>query len=184
MTPLAPLAQYAALFGSAGRLALWLGVIGLSAAGGAWVANSLADAEIARLRLDAARQQVAQAEHAHRELLAAQQHGDALTVQLETANRAAQRLQENLDDALRRATTGSACLRERALRLLDDAPGITIGVPAPAGSAVAVDGPAAAAADERVSSDTDVALWIGRAGRQYDECRRRLGALIEWNSRP
>lgn len=181
MTPLAPpLAQFVSQFGGAGKVLLWLGVIAVSAAGGAWVADAIADAEIAQLHADVLRQQASQAEHASRRLLESQQRGDALTIQLETANRAAVRQQENLDDALRRATTGSACLRERALRLLDDAPGITVGVPAPARSADAADGPAAAAADERVSSDTDVTLWISRAGRQYDECRRRLGALIDW----
>lgn len=179
-----PLAQYVGQYGSAVKLALWLGVVAASAAGGAWIADSIADAEIAELRAAAAREQASQAEHASRRLLEAQQHGDALTTQLEAANRAALRLQENLDDALRRATTGSACLRERALRLLDGAPGITVGVPAPAGGTAAADGPAAAVADERVSSDTDVARWIGLAGRHYDECRRRLDALIDWHQEP
>lgn len=179
-----PLAQYVSQFGSAGRLVLWLGVVAVSAAGGAWVRGSIADAEISRLRFDAARQQASQAEHASRRLLEAQTHGDALTAQLETANRAAMRLQENLDDALRRATTGRPCLREPALRLLDGATGIKLGMPAPAGGAAAADGSPAAAAGELVSSDTDVAVWIGRAGQQYDECRRRLDALIDWNTRP
>lgn len=138
--------------------------------------------ELAQLRETAVRDQARIAEHASRKLLDAQTRGDELTTQLHAANRAALLTQEKLDDALRRATTGRACLRERALRLLDGAHGLRVQLPASSGSAAAADGPAAADSGELVSSDTDVARWIARAGLQYDECRRRLDALIAWHA--
>lgn len=148
----------------------------LGAAGGLGysVGSALGATELEQARHVLTRIQAAQAEQASRLLLAAQTRGDALTRRLETANHAARRLQENLDDALRRATTGRACLREPALRLLDHATGLRAVLPAAASGAAATDG--------RVASDTDVARWIGRARHDYDECRRRLDALIDWHA--
>jgi hypothetical protein len=147
----------------------------LSAAGGLGysVGTAMGAAELERARHTLTRAQATQAEQASRLLLDAQARGDALTTRLETANHAARRLQENLDDALRRATTGRACLREPVLRLLDHAAGLRADLPPPAGGAAAADG--------RIASDTDVARWIGRARHDYDECRRRLDALIDWH---
>ncbi|NMG29344.1 hypothetical protein [Aromatoleum evansii] len=180
MTPLARyIGQFSGDFIGGLFMAIALLVSGLWA--GFEIGAASSQIELAQVREAAARDQAAIAEHASRRLLDAQERGDALTTQLETANRAAMRLQENLDDAIRRATTGRPCLREPALRLLNGAHGINLGVPAPAGRADATDGTATAAAGELVSTDTDVALWIARAGRQYDECRRRLGTLIDWH---
>ncbi|MCK9987413.1 MAG: hypothetical protein AzoDbin1_03885 [Azoarcus sp.] len=138
--------------------------------------------ELAQVRETAARNQAAVAKHASRRLLEAETRGDELTTQLHVANRAALHTQEKLDDALRRATTGRACLNGPALRLLDGAHNLTVAVPPPAGGAAAGDGPAPTDSGELVSSDTDVARWIARAGFQYDECRRRLDALIDWHA--
>lgn len=148
----------------------------LSAAGGFGyaVGSALVAAELEQARHTLTRMQAAQAEQASRLLLDAQARGDALSTRLTTANHAARRLQENLDDALRRATTGRACLREPALRLLDHAAGLRADLPATAGGAAAAHG--------RVASDTDVARWIGGARHDYDECRRRLDALIDWHT--
>lgn len=163
-----------------GLLALVAGVF----AAGFWVGGVAPRIELAQQREIASRTLAAVADHASRTLLKAQARGDALTTQLHAANRAALLTQEKLDDALRHATTGSTCLREPALRLLDGAHGIRVELPAAAGGAAAADGSAAALADERVSSDTDVARWIAAAGLRYDECRRRLDALIGWHGEP
>lgn len=151
-------------------------LVALGAAGGLGysVGAALSATELEKARHIYTRAQAAQAEQSSRLLLEAQARGDALTTRLETANHAARRLQENLDDALRRATTGRACLREPALRLLDHAAGLRADLPTAAGGAAAADG--------RVASDTDVARWIGRARHDYDECRRRLDALIDWHT--
>lgn len=177
-----PLAPYFEVFGNAGRVMLWVGVIVVSIAFGGWLTGTRANAEMSRLRAEAARDQATIAEHASRRLLEAQARGDELTTQLHVANRAALLTQEKLDEALRRATTGRACLNGPALRLLDGAHGLRVDVPEPARGPAAADGPAPAYPGELVASDTDVARWIARAGLQYDECRRRLDALIAWQA--
>ncbi|MCK9987618.1 MAG: hypothetical protein AzoDbin1_04090 [Azoarcus sp.] len=155
-------------------------------AAGLWVGFQIGEnsarTELAQVREAAARDQAAIAEHASRRLLEAQARGDELTTQLHVANRAAMLTQEKLDEALRRATTGRACLSGPALRLLDGAHGLRVDVPEPARGPAATDGAAPADPGELVASDTDVARWIARAGLQYDECRRRLDALIGWHA--
>lgn len=151
-----------------------LAALGTAGGLGYSVGTAMGAAKLEQARHTLTRAQATQAEQASRLLLAAQARGDTLTIRLTTANHAARRLQENLDDALRRATTGRACLREPALRLLDHAAGLRADLPPPAGGAAAAHG--------RIASDTDIARWIGRARHDYDECRRRLDALIDWHA--
>jgi hypothetical protein len=106
--------------------------------------------------------------------------GDDLTrktITLEAANR---KLGKEKDDALRKATTGRACLGADLVRLLDDAapaptPGLRL--PPPASGIAGAD---AAAARDQDATDTDVALWIRYAREQYDVCRGRIDALREF----
>ena len=121
-------------------------------------------AEAARAR-DAARSQLIAYE-------AARARADRLTTELAEAREAARQKTEELQDALQRETAGRECLRGNALRLLNNAPGLRVS--APTGGAVAADA-------ARVATDTDLARWATRAGEQYAECQRRLGALIEWH---
>lgn len=106
-------------------------------------------------------------------LRAAQVRGDQLIHDLATAREAAAQLREQLDEALRRKTTGRVCLAQPALRVLHDSGAVRIDLPATTGGAAATAG--------RFASDTDVSLWIGHAAAQYAECRRRLDALIDWH---
>jgi hypothetical protein len=137
------------------------------------LASTAGDARLAELRGQMSRSQAAQAEHASRRLLDAQTHGDTLTRQLAAATRAASRLRKERDDALQTATTGRVCLDTAALRVLDGAPGLAVALP------TATSG--TAAADGAVATDTDVARWALGAGDQYEECRRRLDALIDFH---
>lgn len=107
-------------------------------------------------------------------LQAAQARGDTLTRQLAAATRAASKLRKERDDALARVTTGRVCLDESALRVLNGAPGLRIDLPDTAGGTVGADA-------GRVATDTDLGGWALDAGRQYDECRQRLDALIDWH---
>lgn len=181
---MSPLARYVAEIGSdfVGSALMAIAIF----AAGLWLGFEVGGAaprlELAQLREANARDQAAIAEHASRALLEAQTRGDELTTQLHAANRAALLTQEKLDESLRRATTGRACLRGPALRLLDGAHNLSVAVSAPAGVPAAADGSAPADPGELVSSDTDIARWIARAGLQYDECRRRLDALIGWHA--
>ncbi len=126
-----------------------------------------------------AREKARQAElantHAALALLqAAQARGDVLTRDLSAATRAATRLRKERDDALSRVTTGRVCLDEPALRVLDAAPGLRVVLPDAAGRTTGADA-------GRAATDSHVAHWALDAGGQYDECRRRLDALIDWH---
>lgn len=163
----------------------------VGAAGGAWAGYMLGRAPL----------QVALADHgatvaenhklaamaAARDLQAAQTVGDALTVRLHKALQTTHQLEQQRHDALRKATTGRTCFDGRALRVLDGAPGIRVepdtgqlgDVPAPTGGPAGAHA-AATAAVQPHSTDTDVGRWIVTAGAQYEQCRARLDALIDW----
>lgn len=129
-------------------------------------------AEAARLSALAAARRIAQA----------QQAGQAAEARLTTTLAANARLTQEKKDALATATDGRACLDERALRVLDGAPGITVDrphgadLPAPAGPA--------AAAPAGIATDTGVAGWIADAGKAYEACREQLHELIDWQLNP
>jgi prophage endopeptidase len=124
----------------------------------------------------------------------AQALGDEISHRLAATEHVLAKTTKERNDALALATTGRACLRGPALRLLDGAPGIRVkfgDLPAPTSSAAAA-GAAAAAAEspERAASaadaaaestDQQVAAWALQAGQMYETCRARLGALIEFN---
>lgn len=110
----------------------------------------------------------------HEQWVAATVRGDALTRQLARERAAAARITKERDDALAQATDGRVCLRERALRVLDGAPGLAVELPEPAGGADGADG-------GRVATDRDLARWAVAAGGRYAECARRLNALIDWS---
>lgn len=142
--------------------------------GSAYTGNAK-DAAIARIERDGALQLARTADAASMRLFEAQRRSDALTSDLNTAIRAARELQQGLDDAISRTTDGRACLRGPALRLLDGAPGLRVAGLPPAGGG-------SAGADARIAAtDTDLGRWAVAAGRQYDECRKRLDALIGWH---
>jgi len=107
-------------------------------------------------------------------LQAAQTRGDTLSRQLAAAIRETGRLRKERDDAVSRTTIGRVCLDEPALRVLDGAPGLDADLPDAAGGTARADA-------GHVATDTHVARWALDAGGRYDECRRRLDALIGWH---
>lgn len=113
-------------------------------------------------------------------LVQAQARSDTLTVQLVGQITANDSLTLEKTRALKTATAGRACLSERALRLLHGAPGITVASPGP----VSTPGPGVAAPNATVATDTDLAGWIANTGNLYEQCRSRLGALIEFHQTP
>jgi hypothetical protein len=136
-------------------------------------------ATVATLRADHA-QAVAEALE---KAAAAEAAGETLAreqLELEALNA---KLGKEKDDALRKATTGRACLDADAVRLLNAPaaapPGLRLSAPAggPAGP------PAAAAGDSGDASDTAVALWARFAREQYDLCRGRIDALNDFYER-
>ncbi|WP_374503039.1 hypothetical protein [Zoogloea sp.] len=158
-----------------GALPVALGIaLAVGIAIGAGAAVTLKNAQFALLERNhaqaAARDQAAQLARVR----AAQARGDALTTDLLAARAGAATLHEQLHDALRKTTTGRACLGGPALRLLDTAAGLRADLPsAPGGAAAADAGP--------VATDTEVARWAADAYFEYAECARRLDALIQFN---
>lgn len=131
-------------------------------------------AEVAELRESTAKAQRDAAAAALVRLQAAQQRGDQLTVLVAESAKQIEALSKEKSDALKKATSGRACLGTAALRVLDTAPGLRVAdLPQAAGSAVDADGP--------VATDTDIGQWSIAAGAQFELCRKRLGALIEWH---
>ena len=180
----------------------------LAALAGGWLNGVFKAREIAALEtaLQTVKREHAEqwrllAERAAADLQAAQARGDVLTEELMAASRAAELLRGELHEQINLATQGRACLDAAALRVLDRAPGIAARpVPAAPRRAAAAGGaqPAADPAqpaggaqlgaelepDERSASDTDLARWALTAGARYDECARRLDALIDWHDKP
>lgn len=113
------------------------------------------------------------AQHAAKTLQEAQARGDALSAGLLNQQKQIDQLKTEKRDAIRQVTTGKPCLNGPALRLLSSAPGLSVRDLSPAtGSAIA--------AGEPIATDTDIAFWIVDAGAQFEACRARLDALIDW----
>ncbi|MDT4329797.1 hypothetical protein RPD76_07735 [Methylomonas sp. MV1] len=148
--------------------------LGLGAGGGWFLTDAILNAEIAQLKADQA-QALAAAETLYRERQAAeQQRGDALSAQLaQTETELNQRTLE-VTRAVSKVTTGRACLGDAAVRVLNGAPRDDPTVPEAAG--------ASTAESAAIATDTDVAGWIGNAQYQYETCRARLGALIDFET--
>jgi hypothetical protein len=184
-----------------GRVAFWgLVLVSLVAA---LVAgrNSL---QVAHLRADAAELRATTAEATVQALQAAKARGDVLALRLATAETNLVTLTREKTDALRLATTGRTCLRGAALRVLDGAPGIRLAVVPPAAfdSAAAHAAAASAAGDadqlgaataagagtagetdataDLTTTDTQAGAWMLAAGAQFETCRARLHALIDY----
>ena len=155
-----------------------LSILGLvaSALGAALCALVLVphyQARIATMERDQARA-LASARQADVDALkAANVHGDELTLRLQRTESTLTQKDQELKHAIAFQTTGRACLSGDVVRLLNnptqDRPA---SVSAPTASAAAADGAAA--------TDTDVAQWANTARTQYDLCRARLNALIDW----
>lgn len=159
---------------------------GVAASGG----YLLGAAKVEALRTEHARGLFAASQNASRALYAAQQRGDALTLQLAAAGAAAHQITQERQHDVATVTTGRACLGEPALRLLDGAPGLSVQLPAPtrraadphAAHAAPPADLASAITTNVTATDAHVTTWALAAGAQYAECARRLDALIGWHA--
>lgn len=104
---------------------------------------------------------------------AAQARSDSLQLALNDTEQRLSTKQKDIQREINRNTTGRACLDGRTVGLLNGAAaGRASAVPAPIG------GPAAE--DAAAATDTDIATWANTAIEQYNVCRAKLGALIDW----
>lgn len=128
--------------------------------------------------------QAVQQQDALKTLQAEQARGDALSTGLLTQQTHIDQLKEEAHHAITTATTGRTCLDSAAVRVLNRAPGMRTAVTPTSGTA-ATHGAAATLADDSVdayATDTQIASWAIDAAAQFDTCRTRLDALIDWHT--
>lgn len=147
----------------------------LMAALAAWITHQMERTHLDKVVSQHQQEQIKTLDASVQALERARERGDALTLSLAASDRAIQKLTKEKRDALMQVTRGSTCLGSAALRVLDQAPGISVAALPQATSD-------AAAADGAVATDTHVATWINDAGAQYEQCRARLDALIQWHT--
>ena len=129
---------------------------------------------VARMERDTAQLAEGYAATAANRLIAAKLRGDILERRLAAGEAARSSQSTEHQREILRLTHGVPCLDSRTVRLLNASRGIEpVTYPGTTGRTDAADAAAA--------TDTDVSIWIDAAVRQYDECRERLDALIDWN---
>ena len=133
---------------------------------------------IAKLRAEESERLRLVAQAALERIQDAQTRADFLEKRLAEADQTRQTQAEEHAREIKRLTTGRPCLNAGTVRLLNQSAGglRAPAMPASAGGLAAADAPAA--------SDTDVAGWADNTRRQYDTCRDRLDALIDWHEEP
>ena len=146
---------------------------------GAWAGHSLGRApllvELADLRTLQAETAKLQALASARVLSDAQVRSDALTVRLADKQEQIFNLQRAAHASINQTTSNRPCLRADTVRVLNRTDGTTgTDVPQTSGSAVAAGG--------AFATDADVGHWAVDARAQYEQCRSRLDALIDWHT--
>lgn len=148
---------------------------------GAWAGHSLGRApllvELAQLRQAQTETAKLQALAAARVLADAQTLGNQLTNRLAGSQAHITQLETEKRRAINRLATGRPCFSADVVRVLNGADNATDGsvdVPTPTGSAAATDG--------TFATDADVGQWVAAAQAQYDTCRQRFEALIDWHT--
>ncbi len=140
---------------------------------GRWIGITEGNLKLAQLEKNHAVAERKAATETRDKLIAAQQVSDRLQRRLDAADQA--RLSQSLEHSreIKRLTRGQPCLNAGTVRLLNSSSGIKQPAMPETASRPAAEYAAAA-------TDTDVAEWIDHAIRQYDTCRDRLGALIDF----
>ncbi|MBI3712611.1 MAG: hypothetical protein HY253_06575 [Burkholderiales bacterium] len=107
-------------------------------------------------------------------LIKASALAESLTVRLRLAEEDLQDLKERKQHEVVKVATNRTCFNADLVRVLNssDQGSDPAGMPAPLSS---VD-----TGDEAIATDTDVALWIENAKEQYEVCRARYKALIDF----
>lgn len=135
-------------------------------------------AQLADLRTTHAETARLAARSAANTLQQAQQRGDVLTDALAQRQAQIDQLHQDKRHALTRVTTGRPCLSSAAVRLLNDDPA-DYGAPSVPPATGSPD-----AAGATTATDVDVGGWAIAARAQYNTCRARLAALIDWHAQP
>lgn len=132
-------------------------------------------AQILRIERDAQEARASALEAINAKLKTETERGEKLSQQLINAESALNQKSQELRHEITRSTRGRACLDARTVRLLNNA-----GRDAAADDALPKTAGAPDAAHGAAASDTDVAQWAAEARSQYELCRARLDALINY----
>lgn len=158
----------------------WLACLTVGAAVGMELGRLPVLAQLADLRTTHAETARLAALASARQLQAAQVRGDALAHDLAQRQAQIDQLHQDKRHALTRVTTGRPCLSGAAVRVLnqpDDPADYGFDpVPPPTGGHVAD--------HAAFATDADVGGWAIAARAQYNTCRARLAALIDWHGPP
>ena len=163
--------------------------VALAAAGSAvWhTAQAPLLVKLAEADRDRTRQLLRASEDTITRLQVANARGDELTLTLLKREDQINKLSREQHDAIAKATTGRPCLGGPALRLLNSAPGLNVaGMPTAPSSPAAAGAATAANPDyqDLSATDADITGWSIDVGAQYEICRGRLDALIDWHPNP
>ena len=145
----------------------------------AWTAQGWRmDAALADLRNSHTRAQAELTERNAKHLARVWERGDELATNLAGQQTRINQLHQEHTHAIKRLTTGRACLSAELVGVLNNTQPATADrpdpLPTPTSGPAATDAPAFA-------TDADVGTWAATARRDYAECAARLGALIEWH---
>jgi hypothetical protein len=134
-------------------------------------------ADLAGMKATFADEKQQASEAANQRFIKAVQRADTLTVALEDSEQHLTLLKKEKDREIKRLTSGNVCLNAATVRLLNhQATGAGSGtapMPTPISQPVTE--------DAAIATDTDVAEYINTAQSQYNVCRARLDALIDWH---
>ena len=132
-------------------------------------------AQVLRIERDAQEARASALEAINARLKTETERGQKLSQELLAAESRLTKTREELRHEITRSTRGRACLDARTVRLLNNA-----GRDAAADDALPKTAGAPDAAHGAAASDTDVAQWAAEARSQYELCRARLDALIDY----
>lgn len=149
--------------------------------GGYELTKNKYQAEIATDQSVQAQREAATAEAHTDELRATQALADVLSQNLSDAERHINQLTLEKSRAIPHYTTGAVCFGADLTRLLNAEYKKAIDyLPRMPSTAIALAAEGATAAEVETLDDTSVAHWINQAKGQYETCRARLNALVDF----
>ncbi len=156
-------------------LAVLCVVLGVGLGLMAWKADSL-ESDIVLLKAEHKAELDATENAGKDRLIEANARAETLTVTLRSTVADLQEIKERKQHEIVKFATNRTCFNARLVRVLNnqDQGSEIAGLPAPA---ISID-----AGNEAIATDTDVALWIENAKEQYEVCRARYKALIDFYS--
>ncbi|MFZ6775813.1 hypothetical protein ACO0LD_03200 [Undibacterium sp. Ji83W] len=138
----------------------------------------IAKANLAGIKAQHSDQQAQATQAALVRLQDANQRANALQTSLDLTEQRLATTKTELNNEIQKSTTGRTCLNGRTVGLLNRAAAGS----EPATLSNAASGPAETSTG--FATDTDIAAWINGAAAQYNTCRARLDALIDWHINP